>query len=281
MMVPPFVDHALSARLEAVEVAQLADLVRAVSVRVPDRRAASLPLAGGIAAFVGARMSVSRAAGLGMAGPVEDADVAALVDFYGSRGADARILASPFAHESLLARLGEHGFRLAALDTMLVRRLGGAGGFPAPAPGVAVRPAAFAEAAAWVRTSLLGFGAWEDPPSPDALGCVAVFQAAFEDSFEHRHVVYYLASCEGVPAGGAGLYVRGRTGYLFAASTLAAHRGRGVQAALIVARLAAARDAGCELVFTGTAPGSASQRNFERLGFAPVYSQALLRRSFG
>jgi GNAT superfamily N-acetyltransferase len=65
-----------------------------------------------------------------------------------------------------------------------------------------------------------------------------------------------------------------------AASTLPALRGRGVQGALIAARLAAARDAGCDLAFAGTAPGSASQRNFERCGFAPVYSQALLVKRF-
>lgn len=277
MTAPFFVDQALSARLEALEAAQLADLVLAVSARVPALGAASLAVAGGVAAFIAPGISVSRAAGLGMSGPVEDADVAALVDFYRARGTPARVLASPFAHESLLARLDEHGFRLAALDTMLVLRFDP--GESLPAPGVTVRAAEPGEAATWVRTSLAGFGV-SLPLSPKETTRAAAFEAAFAASFEGSGVTYYTGSRGGEPAGGGALLVHGRTGYLFAASTLEAHRGRGVQAALIRARVAAARDAGCDLVFTGTAPGSASQRNFERLGFAPVYSQAVLVRSF-
>jgi hypothetical protein len=39
------------------------------------------------------------------------------------------------------------------------------------------------------------------------------------------------------------------------------------------ARLAAAREAGCTLAVTESMPGSASQRNMERLGFSLVYTR--------
>ena len=282
MTAPFFVDHALSSRLEAVEAAQLAGLVGAVSARLPERRAAALFVGGGVAAFIGSNISTSRAAGLGMSGPVEDGDLVALVDFYRSREAPARILVSPFAHESLLARLGEHGFRLVALDTILVRRLDldPAEIFAAAAVGVTVRAAALEDATTWVEASLSGFGAWGHPPTPAMTARAAAFHAGFEASFEGPESTYYLGSAGGILAGAAALDVRGGAGYFFAASTLEAQRGRGVQRALILARLVAARAAGCDLVFTGTAPGGASQRNFELLGFAPGYSQALLHRGF-
>jgi GNAT superfamily N-acetyltransferase len=92
--------------------------------------------------------------------------------------------------------------------------------------------------------------------------------------------VYLFASVGGAIGGTAAVYLHGGAAYLFAASTLAEHRGRGVQGALIAARLALAIERGADLAFTVTAAGSTSQRNFERRGFQPVYSQALLIKQF-
>jgi N-acetylglutamate synthase-like GNAT family acetyltransferase len=92
--------------------------------------------------------------------------------------------------------------------------------------------------------------------------------------------VYFFASTGGAIAGTAAVHCHASTARLFAASTLAAYRGQGAQSALIAARLAFARDNGCDLAFASTAAGSASQRNFERHGFRPVYSQALLIKCF-
>ncbi len=64
----------------------------------------------------------------------------------------------------------------------------------------------------------------------------------------------------------------------FSASTRPAFRGRGVQTALLHARLAAALGAGCDLAMVHTAPGSASQRNVERLGFRLAYTRVVLAR---
>jgi GNAT superfamily N-acetyltransferase len=271
-----FVDHALSARLEAAEAAQLEGLVRTVSARLPDRGTAVASIAGGRAAFLGPHAAISRAAGLGMSGPVTAADVEALEGFYRSRGTEARILVSPFADESLFERLGERGFRLDGLDTLLVRRIEADETFPSVSPAasdVAVHLAAPEDAAAWVHTSLAGFA---PPGEPPALDRAAIFEAGFHEPGS----AYLAATVAGVVAGGGALHRHGATAHLFAASTLPAFRGRGVQSALIAARLAIGRDAGCDLAFVGTAPGSAAQRNFERWGFAPVYSQALLIKRF-
>jgi hypothetical protein len=47
-----------------------------------------------------------------------------------------------------------------------------------------------------------------------------------------------------------------------------------VQMALLQARLAAARKAGCDLAVSMTGPGSDSQRNIERAGFRLAYTKA-------
>src|SRR5262249_6291715 len=90
-----FVDHALSARLEAAEAAQLEGFARIVAERLPDLGAAVAEIAGGRASFLLPHVSVSRAVGLGMSGPVTAADVDALEAFYRTRGTEARILVSP------------------------------------------------------------------------------------------------------------------------------------------------------------------------------------------
>ncbi len=87
----------------------------------------------------------------------------------------------------------------------------------------------------------------------------------------------YLARVGGEPAGAAVLVVDGDLAYLANASTLPEFRNRGVQRALIAARVADARAAGCETVCSGTAFGSVSQRNLERAGLHVAYTKAVWR----
>ena len=65
--------------------------------------------------------------------------------------------------------------------------------------------------------------------------------------------------------------------YLANASTLPELRNRGVQTALIAARIADARAAGCDTVCAGAAFGSQSQRNLQRAGLQVAYTKAVWR----
>jgi ribosomal protein S18 acetylase RimI-like enzyme len=264
-------DHALSSRIEAVEAASIADAVRAVQRRLPDAGAAVITVAGGRAGFITAAMRLSRAAGLGMSVPVSREDVEAIEAFYGARACDARIVVSPFAHPSLFEHLGERGFRLEALDTVLVRRITPADRAPNTRSGVSVHRAA--DAAAWVRLSLTGFAPEGSGP---ALDRAPYYQAGFDDPGK----AFLVAEVDGVAAGAGALFLAGDIAYFFAASTLPAYRGRGVQGALVAARLALAAEAGCELGYLVTDAGSGSQRNFERAGFTTAYSQAQLVKRY-
>ena len=63
---------------------------------------------------------------------------------------------------------------------------------------------------------------------------------------------------------------------LFADATIARYRRLGLQRELIAARLNEALALGCDLVTASTLPGSASQRNYERMGFEVVYTRVTL-----
>jgi hypothetical protein len=55
-----------------------------------------------------------------------------------------------------------------------------------------------------------------------------------------------------------------------------AHRRRGIQTALLSARLADAAAAGCDIAVVTTQPGSKSQQNVQRQGFDLLYTRAVL-----
>ena len=67
---------------------------------------------------------------------------------------------------------------------------------------------------------------------------------------------------------------------MFGDATLPEFRRRGIQSALVQARLRAAAEAGLDLAAVVTQGGSTSQRNYERMGFRVAYSKATLVRTF-
>jgi len=85
----------------------------------------------------------------------------------------------------------------------------------------------------------------------------------------------FVATMEGKPvACGTGLVIpEHRVFALCGAGTISAFRGRGLQTALLRARMLAAIAAGCEYAVVVTQGGTTSQRNAERLGFRVAYSK--------
>jgi ribosomal protein S18 acetylase RimI-like enzyme len=85
----------------------------------------------------------------------------------------------------------------------------------------------------------------------------------------------FVATIDGKPvACGTGIVLPEHGVFaLCGAGTLAAYRGRGLQTALLEARMAAASQSGCEYAVVVTQGGTISQRNAERLGFRVAYSK--------
>ena len=86
----------------------------------------------------------------------------------------------------------------------------------------------------------------------------------------------YIALHDGVVAGAASIRLADGIAQLTGAATAPAHRRRGVQTALLAARLVDAAAAGCDIAVVTTAPGSKSQENVQRRGFDLLYTRAIL-----
>ena len=60
---------------------------------------------------------------------------------------------------------------------------------------------------------------------------------------------------------------------LYSASVLPEFRGRGIQKALLHARMEYARAAGCDYAMVFTAPNSTSEQNVMKIGFEKAYEK--------
>jgi GNAT superfamily N-acetyltransferase len=98
----------------------------------------------------------------------------------------------------------------------------------------------------------------------------------FEDTSAIPGFARFLAWRGNEVAGGGGLRIWNGVAQLSGAATLPAHRRRGVQSALLRHRLAIAARAGCDLAVVTTSPGSKSQANVQRQGFALLYARAVM-----
>jgi GNAT superfamily N-acetyltransferase len=104
-----------------------------------------------------------------------------------------------------------------------------------------------------------------------------VIAAAARD-FAAADGIRYIALHDGVLVGAARLRMAEGVALLAGATTAPAYRRRGVQAALVSARLADAAAVGCDLAVVTTLPGSKSQQDVQRHGFHQLYARAALVR---
>jgi GNAT superfamily N-acetyltransferase len=294
-------DLALARRLETLICAELRTLGTVGRAALPGAGATWAEVAGGVALWLGPGSPVNVAVGLGMDGPVSDADLDRVEEFYFSRGAESIVTLCPLADESLWDGLGRRGYRVTEFENVLALELGGGGAEaprrasaaepepaaaappapaappdsaepPAPAapPGVVVRTCTGEERALWGRMVARGF-ADHAPPGQPQLDVGAVM-AARDDA------VLVMAWVGGEPAATGAMVIDGGVGWLMGDTTLPPYRRRGIQQALLRYRLDLAQEAGCDLAVAETAPGSGSQRNLERLGFRVVFTHVELVR---
>ena len=96
-----------------------------------------------------------------------------------------------------------------------------------------------------------------------------------ERDFAEAGVTPYVALVDGTLAGGGSMRVTDGVAQLTGAATAPDHRRRGVQRALLAARLRDGARAGADIAVVTTAPGSLSQRNVQRRGFHLLYTRAI------
>ncbi len=133
-----------------------------------------------------------------------------------------------------------------------------AGERPAASDGIRVRELDRDEVGPWGE--VIATGAGLDEP----------VARAFRDLEPHlattTHHHRFVAEVDGRLAGAGSVHTHHGVGWLRSGVTLPAFRGRGVQRALIEARVTHAARLGCELAGASAAEGSSSARNLERVG---------------
>jgi hypothetical protein len=268
----------LARRIDRAEFRLMAGLAEACR-REGYADVAVLPV-GGVASVVCEPGSpYNKLIGLGFDEPVDDADLEAVEKCHGERGLPIQVELSTLADPSVGRRLTARGYHLAGFENVLGRLTLEAlpAGRPWP-PGLIVSPVREADRRLWIDTVIEGFLApdeFDGPPSHEAFD-----RAALERAYLRFVSVpgsgQWLARIDGVPAGGASLYMSDGVAMLCGAATLTSWRRRGVQSALLAERLTHALRAGCDLAVVTTQPGSKSQANVQRLGFELLYSRAIL-----
>lgn len=260
---PLHADAELAARLEALTAREMWRMARAAHEVFPDREAVAIEVAGGVAAYVGEGSPINEAFGLGFDGEVTEDDIALLERFYEWRKTRGKVAICPFAHSSLPRLLGERGWVPETFENLLGMHI--AAGDDWSATDVEVRQCAPEERDLWARVVAVGFASPALPTQAELdLGHIVA---------SREGAMHFLAWVDGEPAGTGELVIEEGVGWLSGDTTLPPYRGRGIQRAMQVARLRAARDAGCTLAVTESVPGSGSQRNMERLGFRVLYTR--------
>ena len=236
------------------------------------------PFAGGVMGFHEPGSWQNQACGVGLEGPVSEDEIDGFVEFYTSRGVEPRVEVSPFAHDSLVAGLAARQFVIREFENVLARELlpgdelesAMPHGWP---PGLEISLLDRGDASAVERVaevSLRGFyPEGEIPP--------AMLEAS-RATLRLPSTVSYAATIDGELVAAGSVYLGERVASLMGVSTLPAFRRRGIQQALMIRRLAAAREHGCVLATIGSRPGIPTERNAMRVGFRMAYTKVILVR---
>lgn len=237
----------------------------------------SSPLADGWMAFGGRGSYVNKACGFGFSQEVTEAELDGLVAFFSSRGTEPKVELSPFAPPSLLEGLARRNFVLREFENVLFRpyREGDSlrtllpQGWP---PGVSIErvdPSDEKAVREYVEVSGSGFIP-EGEPLPE------VFLEVGLKAARHPTSDAYVARVEGQVVGAGGCESSLGLTALFGTSVKPAWRRRGIQQALIIARLERGREQGSRLAVIVSRPGIPTERNATRLGFGMAYSRVVL-----
>jgi ribosomal protein S18 acetylase RimI-like enzyme len=261
-----FVDKAFARRLESGEEMPQVMYARMFQKTRPEMNAAEEEICGGHMVFAGLGSPIGRATGVGFDRQFTADDLARVESFYRAHKAPSQVDLCPMHQPEVFELFKERRYAIAELNNVLYRKLDAEEKFPPPPPGCDIRrslPEESATAGGIVETAFFPDGA----PEPYR-GLVAPF-------YQMDRALAFVASVEGrLVACGTGLVIpEHRMFALCGAGTLTAFRGRGLQTALLRARMSAAIEAGCEYAVVVTQGGSDSQRNVERLGFRVAYSK--------
>lgn len=277
-MAPLFAGTDLVARLEREEAALVRAGTEAARIRRPQAGCLIVPLAGGLAAWAGEASPLNKIAGLGFEGLPRTEELAAVEFAFGQRATPVRVELASLAPPEVADLLSGRGYRFLGFENVLGLALADRTA-AAATPGVEVTESTPEEFPGWLDAVVTGFAHPDEQGVPsDEQFPRDVLEQVMGDLASGSGFSRYVARRAGALAGGASLRMGNGVAQLCGAATLPEHRRRGVQTALLDARLDLARRAGCDIAVVTTQPGSKSQQNVERQGFRLLYSRAVLVR---
>ena len=218
-----------------------------------------------------------RAIGFGVAAPASAATVAAVLRHYAALEADARIeIAEGIAPRDATALLRRHGFRpereahfvhvRTATDVPEVR----------PVRGLVVDSVRQRDIRRFGRLARIGFEEHGDRGLFVERSTAFVLRRSTPGRF-----VGYIGRVDGEPAATGLVCLTKGVGGLYSDSTHPDFRGRGIQKAMIRARIERGLTRG-QRVFTARTEGAnTSARNYEQTGFVPLYRASFWVRPTG
>lgn len=270
------IDDRLVHQVEDAMAAERSAFADGMAARLPGSKAAWIPIAGGRAIFTGTGFFTNRALAMGLRGPVSRNDIERVETFYAERGVPSEIEIASLVDPALIRLLGQLGYRLTRFRNIYAQRLSpqntiGSQPYPRP-PAIETQAVNATTATAWATTLLDGFE-YTDRADRERVDIWNQMLLTLPN------LTALVAVLDGKPVGAASVLVMGAVAMLGGAATLPAFRRRGVQRALIEARLTVATRAGCELAVVTADPGSSSGRNAERTGFHLVCNHVGLRAS--
>lgn len=273
----PFPSGAFVARIEQAECNLIRSAVSAVRQRA-DSECFIESVAGGVATYAGPDSPLNKVVGLGFAQPITSEDLARIEARFAAVRAPVQVELSSLANPQVGEFLTGRGYRLLAVENILGRSISDADAAATPASS-AIAVAHADQIEAWLSTLIDGFSV------PDS-GIVAphddfprhVLERVLRDMGAAAGVLRYVVTLNGETAGAASMRLDGDIAQLSGSATRAEFRRRGVQTALLAARLAEAARNGCNVAVVTTQPGSTSHGNVHKAGFELLYVRSILRR---
>jgi len=265
----------LAARIDQAEARQMMAIAQGAAAADASLRPFVVPVGRGAAIYAGPGSPTNKMIGIGFgealdAGVLDDVE-ARFAACDARLQAEVSVLADPAVHTQLIAR----GYEASGFEHLLGHPCGSA--TAALPEGVAVERVTAADlpvlaealVEAFATPDVGGVGGDAIPPSEEIRRWFNITMSV--DGFRG-----YVARVDGAIAGGGSLRLDGEIAQFSGAGTLPHFRRRGVQTALLRARLADAAAAGCAIGVVLTQPGSKSQQNVQREGFALLYARQLL-----
>lgn len=258
-----FKDILLAQQLERTEGTVAASFVEARQRLMPERNSEWREIGGTMALYDGLESPMTQTFGLGIHTTATPDQLDEIETFFRERGAPVQHELSPLAGVATTALLVSRGYVPIEHSSVMVQELDSVTE-SVPAAGLRVRVMEESDRSAWIDAAV---GGWGEAVPGDMMREISTLAS------HNTSMVHVLVESEGRIISTGSLGLCGKVALLAGASTLPTARGRGGQAAALAARFVEAKRRGCTMAMIVAEPGSTSQRNAERRGFAIAYTR--------